>query len=81
MHEALKKDGGELIGQSQAMLDLNNEIKVVADSDLSVLIMGETGVGKELIANAIHFNSTRQDAPLIKVNCAPEPPEIPKEGY
>jgi len=74
--EALKKDGGELIGQSQAMMDLNNEIKVVANSDLSVLIMGESGVGKELVARTIHIQSTRANQPLVYINCAALPESI-----
>ncbi|WP_394205229.1 nitric oxide reductase transcriptional regulator NorR [Shewanella waksmanii] len=71
--EALLKDGGELIGESEAMLKLKNEIAMVADSNFSTLIEGETGVGKELVARTIHMRSARREAPLVYVNCAALP--------
>ncbi|HBX58805.1 MAG TPA: nitric oxide reductase transcription regulator, partial [Methylophaga sp.] len=58
--EALLKDGGELIGQSTAMQTLKNEIQLVAGSDYTVLITGETGVGKELVARTVHQLSLRK---------------------
>jgi anaerobic nitric oxide reductase transcription regulator len=63
----------ELIGKSSVMSQLRREIQTVAASDLSVLILGETGVGKELVANQLHFLSTRQAKPLVQINCAALP--------
>ncbi|MET1077668.1 MAG: nitric oxide reductase transcriptional regulator NorR [Pseudomonas sp.] len=63
----------ELIGQSPAHKRLLGEIALVADSDLTVLISGETGVGKELVAQAIHAASRRAAQPLISLNCAALP--------
>ena len=71
--EALLKDGGELIGQSTAMQILKNEIQLVAGSDYTVLITGETGVGKELVARTVHQLSLRKDKPLVHINCASLP--------
>jgi transcriptional regulator with GAF, ATPase, and Fis domain len=55
------------------MQRLRQEIDLVAGSDLPVLITGETGVGKELVASAVHANSRRADEPLVQVNCAALP--------
>lgn len=63
----------ELIGQSPAHQRLLEEIRLVADSNLTVLITGETGVGKELVAEAIHKASARAQQPLISLNCAALP--------
>lgn len=63
----------ELIGQSEAMARLLGEIRLVAESDLTVLITGETGVGKELVAQSIHAQSSRARRPLISLNCAALP--------
>ena len=68
--EALSKDGGELIGDSAAMQRLKQEIQIVASSDLTALVQGETGVGKELVARTIHQQSQRSNGPLVYVNCA-----------
>ncbi len=65
-----------LIGQSQAIVTVRRLIRQVADSDLNVLIYGETGVGKELVAQALHLMSARKDKPLVKVNCAAIPGEL-----
>ena len=51
-------------------------IEAVADTPANVLIIGETGTGKELVAHAIHSRSRRADAPLVKVNCASIPHEL-----
>jgi DNA-binding NtrC family response regulator len=59
-----------LIGQSAGMQRVFDVIRKVADTDLTVLIRGPSGTGKELVANAIHYNSPRRAKPLIKVNCA-----------
>lgn len=63
----------ELIGQSKAHKHLVEEIRLVGGSDLTVLITGETGVGKELVAQALHRASQRADKPLISLNCAALP--------
>jgi len=59
-----------LIGKSKPMQEIYSLIETVAPGEATILITGETGTGKELISNAIHHNSTRQDRPLIKLNCA-----------
>ena len=63
----------EIVGQSPALLEALEKVSRVAKTDATVLIIGETGTGKELIARAIHSASKRQDKPLIKVNCATLP--------
>jgi PAS domain S-box-containing protein len=63
----------EIIGQSPALLDVLEKVSRVARTDTSVLVAGETGTGKELVARAIHSASPRRDKPLIKVNCAALP--------
>jgi len=60
----------QMIGSSKAMKELHEKIAKIADSRSTVLIRGETGVGKELVARSIHHISPRQDKPFIKVNCA-----------
>ncbi|PWF63029.1 nitric oxide reductase transcription regulator [Shewanella sp. BC20] len=66
----------EIIGNSPQMQSLNREIEVVAHSDLNVLILGETGTGKELVAQAIHQKSARQHKPLVYLNCAALPESV-----
>jgi anaerobic nitric oxide reductase transcription regulator len=66
----------EMIGESAAMKQLHREAETVAASDLTVLILGETGVGKELIARLIHHHSHRAAEPMIHVNCAALPENI-----
>jgi len=63
----------EIIGGSEALRKVLADVKEVAVTDATVLILGETGTGKELIAHAIHRSSRRRDRPLIKVNCATMP--------
>ncbi len=63
----------ELIGQSPVHRRLQQEIRLVGNSPLTVLILGETGVGKELVAEAIHLHSPRAQKPLISLNCAALP--------
>jgi DNA-binding NtrC family response regulator len=65
-----------MVGASQPMKDLYNRIAQVAPTDSTVLIEGESGSGKELVARAIHAASRRNDAPLITLNCATVPVEL-----
>jgi transcriptional regulator with GAF, ATPase, and Fis domain len=67
---------GELIAESQSMKQLLRQVRAVARTESNVLIQGESGVGKELIAAAIHDMSARADGPLVKVNCASVPREL-----
>jgi two-component system response regulator AtoC len=64
---------GLVVGESPAMVDLKAEIERVARSDAKVLITGESGSGKELVAQAIHTGSTRADREFVAVNCAGMP--------
>ena len=63
----------ELIGESLALKQVLAQVQTVAPSDATVLILGETGTGKELVARAIHRMSSRKAAPFIKLNCAAIP--------
>ena len=62
-----------IVGRSKRMQEVINTAEVVAQSKSTVLITGETGTGKEMVARAIHFRSAQRDMPLIKVNCAAIP--------
>ncbi len=63
-------------GDSPDMQSISNVIEQVSDSDVTVLIRGESGVGKELVARAIHQRSPRRERPFVKVNCAALPAEL-----
>jgi transcriptional regulator with GAF, ATPase, and Fis domain len=65
-----------IIGNSAAIKYILFKIEQVADTDTAVLVLGETGTGKELVARAIHKNSLRQKHPLVKVNCATLPSNL-----
>jgi len=65
-----KYDFSSFIGDKESNTELFKLIKIVADTDTSVLITGETGTGKELLTKTIHFNSNRKTKPIIKVSCA-----------
>jgi len=67
---------GEIIGDSEAIKRTLAQVEAVAQTPASVLILGESGVGKELIARAIHSKSDRKDCPLVRVNCASIPNEL-----
>jgi len=67
---------GNIIGDSQSIKRTLAQINAVAQTPASVLVLGESGVGKEMIARAIHDNSERVDQPLVKVNCASIPAEL-----
>src|SRR5215469_5034799 len=62
-----------IVGTSPALLELIELIRIVAPTDSTVLIEGETGTGKELVAGAIHAHSRRSSRPFIKLNCAAIP--------
>ncbi|TAN39127.1 MAG: sigma-54-dependent Fis family transcriptional regulator [Nitrospirae bacterium] len=78
----LKKQLGEsydfdnIIGGSGIITALIEEVKKIADSKSNVLLLGETGTGKELFAKAIHFNSSRRDKPFIPINCSAIPENL-----
>ena len=65
-----------IVAQSDSMRRLFHVIRMVAPTDASVLILGENGTGKELVASAIHEHSPRKDRPFIKINCAAIPGEL-----
>ena len=67
---------GEIIGDSPALNKIMEQVQLVAPTDTSVLVLGESGVGKELIARAIHEQSPRRERPMIKVNCASIPRDL-----
>ena len=67
---------GDLVGQSGVLRQLISQIELVAPTEASVLILGETGTGKELVAHEIHRRSQRKQGPLVRVNCASIPREL-----
>ena len=67
---------GDLVGASAAMREVQKSIGLLADSDATVLILGETGTGKEVVARAIHTHGRRAKAPFVPVNCAAIPAEL-----
>lgn len=69
LREQLQSDQ-QLIGDSQVMRELRERIELIAETDASVLIRGESGCGKELIARTIHSSSPRRDGPFVCLNCA-----------
>ncbi len=68
--------GAKLIGESRQILEVLALTRRVADFDVTVLIQGETGVGKEIVANEIHESSSRRDKPFVRVNCAAIPENL-----
>jgi two-component system, NtrC family, nitrogen regulation response regulator NtrX len=68
--------GQEIVGKSALIEELRGQIAVAAPTNGRVLIHGENGAGKELVARAIHTQSTRRDAPFVEVNCAAIPEEL-----
>lgn len=69
-------DFSKIIGESDSMRKIINEVKKIASARSNVLLLGETGTGKELIARAIHFNSNRADKPFIPINCSAIPENL-----
>jgi DNA-binding NtrC family response regulator len=69
-------DFREIVGQSPGLVEILERLALVAATDSTVLILGETGTGKELVARAIHDRSGRRDGPLVKVNCAALPRDL-----
>ncbi len=67
---------GDLVGQSAALRQVVSQIDLVAATEASVLILGETGTGKDLVAHEIHRRSPRKDNPLVRVNCASIPKDL-----
>ena len=67
---------GRIIGTSPALRRMMKRVEAVAETPANVLVQGESGVGKELVAHAIHVHSPRADGPLVKVNCASIPKEL-----
>jgi DNA-binding NtrC family response regulator len=67
---------GQVIGQDMAFQEVISKIRMVADTDVTVLLSGETGVGKEVCARAIHYLSNRSDKPFIPVNCGAIPSNL-----
>jgi DNA-binding NtrC family response regulator len=68
--EEVREEAQTLVGQSAAMQEIFKLISLLTNNDMTVLVMGETGVGKEVVARAIHLHSTRRARPFISVNCA-----------
>ena len=67
---------GNIIGKSKKMHEVLELVESVAGSDANILIQGENGTGKELISNALHYNSKRAKGPFIKINCAAIPKDL-----
>lgn len=72
----LENNHGTIIGQSHALKNILYQVRQIASSNTTVLILGETGTGKELIARALHNSSLRKNRALIKVNCATLPANL-----
>jgi transcriptional regulator with GAF, ATPase, and Fis domain len=72
----LLTEHSEILGQSSAIKNILAQAGQVAETDSTVLILGETGTGKELLARAIHAMSSRKDRPLVTINCASLPPSL-----
>ncbi|MCA9668527.1 MAG: sigma-54-dependent Fis family transcriptional regulator [Myxococcales bacterium] len=69
-------DFGEIVGESAALGELLDSVAQVAPTNSTVLLLGETGTGKEMVARAIHLNSERAERPFVAINCAALPAEL-----
>jgi DNA-binding NtrC family response regulator len=69
-------DFEKIVGESKEITSVIAEVKKIANSRSNVLLLGETGTGKELVARAIHFNSARQDKPFVPINCSAIPENL-----
>lgn len=67
---------GDIIGKSHSLKKCLNKLTLVTHTDTTVLVLGETGTGKELIARALHNNSDRKNKLMVKINCAALPPQL-----
>ena len=78
LRKQLKKkyEFSQIIGTSARMLDVYKMVERVANTDSTILILGESGTGKELVARALHFNSRRQYAPFVPINCSALPENL-----
>ena len=75
-HELFRNAGDEIIGTSQGLKNIMEVVSHISGFNNLVMLFGETGVGKEVIANAIHYNSPRANGPFIKVNCGAIPDNL-----
>lgn len=76
MQDIQQQRGREILGTSVLIKRLRQEIELVAKSDFTILILGETGVGKELVARSVHNHSRRRDKPMLYLNCAALPTSL-----
>jgi anaerobic nitric oxide reductase transcription regulator len=76
MQDIEQQRGREILGTSLPIRQLRQEIELVAKSDFTILILGETGVGKELVARSVHYLSRRRDKPMLYLNCAALPTSL-----
>lgn len=76
MRDSLQRGGDVLLGDSPAMQALRRDIELVASSDVPILITGESGSGKELVARTLHLHSKRTDQAMVQINCAALPESI-----
>ena len=76
MQDVALQRGWDILGQSPAIKKLRKEIELVAKSDFTILVLGETGTGKELVARALHRHSNRRDKAMLYLNCAALPDSL-----
>jgi DNA-binding NtrC family response regulator len=70
LEQVEERFAGQIVGQSAAMRRVFETVDKVADTDVTVLVRGDSGTGKELVANALHYRGSRRQKPMIKMNCA-----------